>query len=289
MRKLFLQTAAKVNLYLNVLGKRDDGYHEIESIMQSVTLYDKLILRKLKGGINVWCDDPDVPSGKENLCYRAAELFLKRLKIKQGVEIEIHKVIPTRAGLGGGSADAAATLQGMSRLFGVDVPYQELLKWAEELGSDVPFCLKGGTSLVRGKGENILSLPPIKKGWFVLVNPKIPISTSWIYKKIRVGLTKKRLNVNLLTEFLKRQDLCGINAFLYNKLEEVAFEEFPLMRKIKEDMLKLGAYGALMTGSGSTIFGVTEKREEAENILNKLQKRGKVYLVQPIDKSFKEA
>jgi len=286
LRKLFLQTAAKVNLYLNVLGKRDDGYHEIESIMQSVTLYDKLILRKLKGGINVWCDDPDVPSGKENLCYRAAELFLKRLKIKQGVEIEIHK--PTRAGLGGGSADAAATLQGMSKLFEVRVSYSNFLKWAEKLGADVPFCLKGGTALVKGKGENVLPLPPLREGWLVLVDPKIPILTSWIYKKLKVGLTKKRLNVKLLTESLKRQGLCGINAFLYNKLEEVVFEEFPLMRKIKEEMLRAGACGALMTGSGSTIFAVTEGKEEAENILSKLERRGKVYLVQPMDKSLKE-
>jgi len=288
LRKLFLQTAAKVNLYLNVLGKRDDGYHEIESIMQSVTLYDKLILRKLKGGINVWCDDPDVPSGKENLCYRAAELFLKRLKIKQGVEIEIHKIIPTRAGLGGGSADAAATLQGMSKLFEVRVSYSNFLKWAEKLGADVPFCLKGGTALVKGKGENVLPLPPLREGWLVLVDPKIPILTSWIYKKLKVGLTKKRLNVKLLTESLKRQGLCGINAFLYNKLEEVVFEEFPLMRKIKEEMLRAGACGALMTGSGSTIFAVTEGKEEAENILSKLERRGKVYLVQPMDKSLKE-
>jgi 4-diphosphocytidyl-2-C-methyl-D-erythritol kinase len=235
------------------------------------------------------CDNLKAPSGKDNLCYQAAKLFLKETGIKQGVEIEIHKVIPVRAGLGGGSADAAAALHGMSKLFEVKVSYLNLLKWAERLGADVPFCLKGGTALVKGKGENILPLPPIRKGWLVLVDPEIPIPTFWIYKKLKVGLTKKRLNVKLLTESLKEGGLYGINNFLYNKLEEVAFEEFPLMRKIKEEMLKAGACGAGMTGSGSTIFAVAEEKEEAENILSKLEKRGKVYLVQPIDKSVKEA
>ncbi|MEA3485534.1 MAG: 4-(cytidine 5'-diphospho)-2-C-methyl-D-erythritol kinase, partial [Candidatus Aerophobetes bacterium] len=199
MKKLVLQAAAKINLYLNVLGKRDDGYHEIESVMQSVTLYDKIILRSLKKDISILCDNPEAPSEKHNLCYRAAKLFLKETGIKQGVEIEIHKVIPMRAGLGGGSADAAAVLEGMSKLFGIEVSYLDLLKWAERLGADVPFCLRGGTALVKGKGENILPLPPLRKGWLVLVHPEIPIPTFWIYKKLKVGLTKKRLNVKLLT------------------------------------------------------------------------------------------
>ncbi|MQY69354.1 MAG: 4-(cytidine 5'-diphospho)-2-C-methyl-D-erythritol kinase, partial [Firmicutes bacterium] len=216
--QLTVKAAAKVNLYLDVLGKRNDGYHEIESIMQSVTLYDRLVFRPLKQEIIIWSDNPKIPSGKENLCYQAAELFFKKAKIKKGVRIEIYKNIPERSGLGGGSVDAAATLWGMNKLFETEIPLLDLSKLAELLGADVPFCLKGGTSLVRGKGENLIPLPPIRDGWLVLLDPEIPVSTSWVYQKIRVRLTEKRLSAKLLTNLVKKQGLLGISLSLYNRL-----------------------------------------------------------------------
>ncbi|MFQ5835020.1 MAG: 4-(cytidine 5'-diphospho)-2-C-methyl-D-erythritol kinase [bacterium] len=286
--QLTVKAAAKVNLYLDVLGKRKDGYHEIESIMQSITLYDRLVFRPLKQEIIIWSDNPKIPLGKENLCYQAAELFFKKTKIKKGVQIEIHKSIPERSGLGGGSVDAAATLWGMNKLFETEIPLFNLSKLAKWLGADVPFCLKGGTSLVRGKGEVLIPLPPIRDGWLVLLDPGIPISTSWVYEKIRVGLTKKRLNTKLLTNSVKKQGLLGISTSLYNRLEEVAVKKFPLIKVIKEEMIKAGARGAAMTGSGSVIFAMAEGKEEGERILSKLKKRGRVYLVQPTDKNLKE-
>ncbi len=287
-RKLTLWTAAKINLYLDVIGKRNDGYHEIESIMQSVTLYDRLVLKPFKEGIEILSDEPDIPLGRENLCYKAAELFLKKTKIKQGLQIEIHKTIPRKAGLGGGSADAAATLWGMNKLFGVRVPLIILSKWASLLGADVPFCLRGGTSLVRGKGEILIPLPSLKDGWLVLLDPGIPISTSWVYEKIRGELTKKKLSAKLLATLVEKEGLLEISKFLYNRLEEVVLERFPIMKAVKKEMMQAGAKGTLMTGSGSIIFGMVENKKEGESLRSKLQRRGKIYLVQPTDKSLKE-
>lgn len=287
-KKLTLWTAAKINLYLDVVGKRNDGYHEIESVMQSVTLYDRLVLKPFKQGIEILSDEPGIPLGKENLCYKAAELFLKKTKIPQGLQIEIHKTIPRKAGLGGGSADAAATLWGMNKLFGVRVPLIILSKWASLLGADVPFCLRGGTSLVRGKGEILIPLPSLKDGWLVLLDPGIPVSTSWVYEKIRGELTKKNLSAKLLATLVKKEGLLGISKFLYNKLEGVVLERFPVMKALKKEMMQAGAKGTLMTGSGSIIFGMVENKKEGESLRSKLQRRGKVYLVQPTDKSLKE-
>ncbi len=287
-RKLTLWTAAKINLYLDVVGKRNDGYHEIESVMQSVTLYDRLVLKPFKEGIKILSDEPGIPLGRENLCYKAAELFLKKTKIPQGLQIEIHKTIPRKAGLGGGSADAAATLWGMNKLFRVGVPLIILLKWASLLGADVPFCLRGGTSLVRGKGEILIPLPSLKDGWLVLLDPGIPISTSWVYEKIRGELTKKKLSAKLLATLVEKEGLLGISKFLYNRLEEVVLERFPVMKAVKKEMMQAGTKGVLMTGSGSIIFGMVENKKEGESLRSKLQGRGKVYLVQPTDKNLKE-
>jgi len=287
-RKLTLWTAAKINLYLDVVGKRNDGYHEIESVMQSVTLYDRLVLKPFKKGIEILSDEPGIPLGRENLCYKAAELFLKKTKIPQGLQIEIHKTIPRKAGLGGGSADAAATLWGMNKLFRVGVPLIILLKWASLLGADVPFCLRGGTSLVRGKGEILIPLPSLKDGWLVLLDPGIPISTSWVYEKIRGELTKKKLSAKLLATLVEKEGLLGISKFLYNRLEEVVLERFPVMKAVKKEMMQAGTKGVLMTGSGSIIFGMVENKKEGESLRSKLQGRGKVYLVQPTDKNLKE-
>ncbi len=287
-RKLTLWTAAKINLYLDVIGKRNDGYHEIESVMQSVTLYDRLVLKSFKQGIEILSDEPDIPLGRENLCYKAAELFLKKTKIKQGLQIEIHKTIPRKAGLGGGSADAAATLWGMNKLFGVRVPLIILSKWASLLGADVPFCLRGGTSLVRGKGEILIPLPSLKDGWLVLLDPGIPVSASWVYEKIRGELTKKKLSAKLLATLVEKKGLLGISEFLYNRLEGVVLERFPVMKAVKKEMMQARAKGTLMTGSGSIIFGMVENKKEGESLRSKLQGRGKVYLVQPTDKNLKE-
>jgi 4-diphosphocytidyl-2-C-methyl-D-erythritol kinase len=290
LKELTLQAAAKINLYLDILGRRSDGYHEIESIIQSVRLYDKIILRLKGKGIKIRCTHPEVPLDQENICYRAAEILLTVLGMKQGLEIEIQKNIPIGSGLAGGSADAAATLIGMRKLFQIDIPFSDLSKLALELGSDVPFCLTGGTALVRGRGEKIIPLPLLKNVWFILVDPRIPISTSWVYSRLEGKLTKKRLNIKLTKELIEEEGMRGINKFpLYNKLEEVVIERFPTLRDIKVKLIESGAVGALMTGSGSTVFAVVEDEKRVESILGRLGKKVRAYAVQATDKSVKEA
>jgi 4-diphosphocytidyl-2-C-methyl-D-erythritol kinase len=192
--------------------------------------------------------------------------------------------------LGGGSADAAATLIGMRKLFQIDIPFSDLSKLALEVGSDVPFCLLGGTALVRGRGEKIIPLPLLKNGWFILVDPGISISTRWVYSELEGKLTKKRLNIKLIKESLKEEGMRGLNKFpLYNKLEEVVIERFPTLRDIKAKLIEAGATGALMTGSGSTIFAVAEGEKRAKSILHRLGRKVRVYAVQATDKSVKEA
>lgn len=288
-KELILRAAAKINLYLNVLREYKNGYHEIESIMQSVGLYDRIILRRGKEGIKVFSNRFGVPQGEGNICYQSANLFFRKTGIKEGIRLEIQKSIPLGAGLGGGSADAAATLWGMNKLFGTKISLSELSKWAEEIGADVPFCLRGGTSLIKGKGEVLTPLPPIKKGWLILLYPKIPISTSWVYKKVfSIKLQRRRLNIDLFIKLAKEKGLIGIRSFLYNKLEEIVLEEFPLIKIIKNELLEAGVKTSLMTGSGSTIFGIVEDKREGEKIRDKLQKKREIYLVQTVDKSFKE-
>ncbi|TET43638.1 4-(cytidine 5'-diphospho)-2-C-methyl-D-erythritol kinase [Candidatus Aerophobetes bacterium] len=290
MKELAFQAAAKINLYLDILGRRSDGYHEIESIVQSVRLYDKIILRLKGREIKIRCTHPEVPLDEQNTCYRAAEILLTVLGMRQGLEIEIQKNIPIGSGLGGGSADAAATLIGMRKLFQIDIPFSDLSKLALQSGSDVPFCLLGGTALVRGKGEKIIPLPLLKNGWFILVDPGISISTSWVYSRLQGKLTKKRLNIKLIKELIKKEGMRGVSKFpLYNKLEEVVIERFPTLRDIKAKLIEAGATGALMTGSGSTIFAVAEDEERVKSILGRLGRKVRVYAVQATDKSVKEA
>lgn len=288
IERLTLRVAAKINLYLNVLGKRNDGYHEIESIMQSISLYDRLTLRPLKQGIRILSNESNIPVNRENICYKAAKLFLQKTNLNKGLEIEIHKTIPVKAGLGGGSANAAATLWGMNKLFQSDVLLSDLKEWASLLGADIPFCLQGGTSLVRGKGEVLIPLPPLKNGWLVLLDPTVPISTAWVYERVRIGLTKKKLSARLLAKSIRKEGLLGIGNSLYNKLEEVVLERFPLVGSVKEKMKEAGARGALMTGSGSTVFAIVEDRQKGQEIISKLKGMGRGYLVQPIDRSLKE-
>jgi len=290
LKELTFQAAAKINLYLDILGRRSDGHHEIESIVQSVRLYDKIILRLKGREIKIRCTHPEVPLDEQNTCYRAAEILLTVLGMRQGLEIEIQKNIPIGSGLGGGSADAAATLIGMRKLFQIDIPFSDLSKLALELGSDVPFCLLGGTALVRGRGEKIIPLPLLKNGWFILVDPGISISTSWVYSRLQGKLTKKRLDIKLIKELIKKEGMRGVSKFpLYNKLEEVVIERFPTLRDIKAKLIEAGATGALMTGSGSTIFAVAEDEERVKSILGRLGRKVRVYAVQATDKSVKEA
>ena len=263
-----LKAYAKINLSLRVFETRPDGFHRIESLMQSISLCDYVTLTPIASGIEVTCSDPNVPLGSKNIAYKAAEKFLQRQKIenrkwKIGVRIHIEKHIPMAAGLAGGSADAAAVLYGLNQLQTEDQRLQteDLLKIGAEVGSDVPFCLTGGTCLVEGRGEILTSQEPWQQTHFVLVCPEFQVATKWAYD-VFDEMTNDKLQMT--------------NEGIANDLEPVVASKFEEVIDIKERLLKLGCISAQMSGSGSSVFGIighedkAKAQAQAEDILDKI-------------------
>ena len=263
---LRIQAHAKINLYLDVIGKRPDGYHEIETIFHSIGLHDDIYLRKRTDGkITVYCEHPHVPSDPRNLAYRAAELLLDDTPDLSGVEITILKRIPVAAGLGGGSADAAAVLCGMNALFDLGLTRRNLMQLGVQLGADVPFCILGGAAFGRGIGEILTALPPIEEAWILLANPGFEISTAWVYQQINLSLTPPQKNVTMLTRCLQNGEFFNITRHLYNGLEAPVLSKYPAVAEIKT---KLNQYpsscGVLMSGSGATVFAFMQNQAQAD-------------------------
>ncbi|MBE7415380.1 MAG: 4-(cytidine 5'-diphospho)-2-C-methyl-D-erythritol kinase [Deltaproteobacteria bacterium] len=262
---------AKVNLFLRVLGKRPDGYHEIFSLMQPVSLYDEIEISVSDGdGIEVASDSPDAPGGSENLAYRAASLFLERAGLRKRVSIGIKKRIPVGAGLGGGSSDAASVIMALNGLSGAGFPDRELMEMGARLGSDVPFFFLKGPALARGRGEVLerVNLPPL---YYVLINPGFHVPTAWVYSSLR--LTKKGENNILLYSSEVFADREGLKKALSNDLEAVTIGRYPEISALKEKLTGAGASGALMSGSGPTVFGVFHSREDAERAYRTLESK----------------
>jgi len=262
------QSPAKVNLFLRVLRKRDDGYHDILSLMQKISLYDEMRF-DLKGeGVKLICPRGMVPENENNIVYRAAEAILSNGSGHSGVEITIHKKIPVAAGLGGGSSNAATTLVTLNEMTGGRYSTEDLMKIGAGLGADVPFFVLGKTSLVSGIGDRIKPADGIPKLWFILVNPGFEVSTRDIYENLKLGLTKEPIKYRMprfttVTHVVKE---------LYNDLEKVSFRFYPVLSDIKELLTANGALGSLMSGSGPTIFGIFRSEAEAERAESKLQK-----------------
>jgi 4-diphosphocytidyl-2-C-methyl-D-erythritol kinase len=259
---------AKVNLHLEVLSRRPDGYHEIETIFQSIGLFDELDFEMTDGPIHVRCEHPDVPTDRSNLCHRAAKLLKSRLGLKRGVEITLHKNIPVAAGLGGGSADAAACLVALPRLWRCriadEVLHDILHDVARTLGADVPFFLRGGTQLGRGIGENLTPLSASGGGWYLILTPPMKVSTQWVYEHLRMGLTTIPPKVNLtnykalLARFPDRRWPGS------NRLGDVVFPAHPSLHRLYLDLLETEPQLALLSGSGPSIFAVYSEEESAE-------------------------
>ena len=262
---LRLQAHGKINLYLDVIGKRPDGYHEIETIFHSIGLHDEIYLRKRTDKqITVHCEHPHVPSDPRNLAYRAAKLLQDNTPDLGGVEIKILKRILVAAGLGGGSADAAAVLCGMNALFDLGLTQTDLMRLGVQLGADVPFCILGGAALGRGIGEILTPLPPLGKAWILLANPGFEISTTWVYQQINLSLTAPKKNVTILTRCLRNGELLSVARHLYNGLEVPVLSKYPVISEIKTKLANCpGSYGVLMSGSGATVFGFMRSQAEA--------------------------
>jgi 4-diphosphocytidyl-2-C-methyl-D-erythritol kinase len=263
-----IQSPAKINLFLEVTGKRPDGYHNLSTLMCCIGLYDSISLSFGGKKTTVNCSHPNVPEDETNLAFRAARLFFDNANISEGVDIVIDKKIPVGAGLGGGSSNAAAVLKALNIFY--DSPLQEnvLMETGKSIGADVPFFIYGKPAHATGIGDILTPYPHLAAHPILLIYPSIPVSTAQVYKKMNLRLTKNK-KINTKIDF-KLNWGRGASKLLYNDLETVAFEICPEIKKAKVALLQSGAMGALMSGSGSAVFGIFENLENAKQALNAL-------------------
>ncbi|MGZ4031171.1 MAG: 4-(cytidine 5'-diphospho)-2-C-methyl-D-erythritol kinase [Tumebacillaceae bacterium] len=260
---------AKINLTLDVLHKRPDGYHEVEMVMQTVDLSDHLTFTEWdKDEIVLTCTAPYIPLDERNLVYQAAHLVKRTFGVEKGIRIHIDKRIPVAAGLAGGSSDAAATLRGLNKVWELGQSLDQLAELGAKIGSDVPFCIYGGTAIARGRGEKIEHLPKVCPTWVVLVKPPIAVSTAEVYGRLRADEIEEHPDTAGMVEALVTGDVQQISAKMGNVLEQVTFGMYPEVERIKQQLLKFGAQGALMSGSGPTLFALVERESKATRIYN---------------------
>ena len=256
---------AKINIGLDVLRRRADGYHEVKMIMQTVDIYDELVLeRRKEPGIELRMDNSELPSGGDNLICRAADLLFREKKITEGVNISLTKRIPIAAGMAGGSADAAAALRGLNELFDMGYSLKELQALGVGLGADIPYCLAGGTMLSEGIGEILTPLPAPPAAHLVIAKPDINVSTAFVYGNLHADRLAWHPDIDGMIAALQKGDLDGITGRLGNVLETVTVKAHPVIEQIKELLRKQGAENALMSGSGPTVFGIFKEKETAE-------------------------
>ena len=263
---------AKINLTLNVLHKREDGYHELEMVLTTIDLADRIdLIETSDGQIHLESTSGFVPQDERNLAYRATALIKERFGIKTGVRIIIHKEIPVAAGLAGGSSDGAATLRGLNRMWNLGLSMEQLAEIGAELGSDVPFCVFGGTALARGRGEILTPLPPPPAGWVVLAKPDHGVSTLEVFKNVNLEKIKDSPNTSEMIKALEQGDYAAICRNLGNVLEEVTMEMHPTVRRIEGKMIAFGGDGVLMSGSGPTVFALVNRESRARRMVNALR------------------
>lgn len=275
-----LLAPAKINLFLEVVDKRIDGYHNIRTIFQKIELFDELSFEVIGDGIELAVSGASLPTGHDNIVYRAAKCIMDYANIKKGVKIHIKKNIPLAAGLGGGSSDAAAALLGACSLWGIDISFNELLVMAADLGADVPFFLYGASALGLGRGDELYPINMPCQMQLLIVNPCIEISTASVYQKYdslnntKMLLTKDEKDIKIIRFMQGEVSIKNIGGFLYNDLEAVVFNDYPVVKELKDELIKHGAAGSLMTGSGPTVFGVFLNEKEAMKGASELEKRG---------------
>ena len=279
---LQLKAYAKVNLGLDVLRRREDGYHEVRMIMQTVKLFDLITLQKNTcGQIRLSSNLPYLPLNEKNLVYRAINTIRTAYNIPDGVDATIEKHIPVAAGMAGGSTDAAAALVGMNQLFSLGITQEELIKHGLTLGADIPFCIMRGTALSEGIGEILTPLPSIPACWFLIVKPTFSMSTKFVYENLKLDAQKKHPDIDRLVSDIKEQDLYKIAADMGNILETVTIPAYPVIAEIKENMLEHGAVNAMMSGSGPTVFGLFDDENTATAAYEEMKASGlakQVYL-----------
>ena len=273
-----IRAPAKINLSLRVVGKRADGYHLLDTIMVPVSLYDEIEIHQIRRSesgrsespalIQIRCSHPSVPLGQENIAYRAAELLMRKTKIRQPLVIRIRKKIPVGAGLGGGSTDAAAVLVGLNRMWKLRLSVPQLERLALQLGADVPFFIRSKPARARGIGEKLRLLPNLRRRWLVLAYPGFPVATAWVFGNLPPKLTKVSVNTSIATLL---ESLDKLDTLLINDLEQVTLRRYPEIVRVKSMLSLAGAAGVLMSGSGSSVFGVFKSKRLAEKAFRRMQ------------------
>lgn len=290
MNQIRLKALAKINLGLDVLRRKEDGYHEVKMIMQTIDLYDQILIRKIQEDeIKIRTNLYYLPNNENNLAYKAAKLLKDEFHLPGGISIQLKKVIPVAAGMAGGSSDAAAVLFGINKMYNLKLSQQELMERGVTLGADVPYCIMRGTALAEGIGEKLTVLPPMPKCHILIAKPPVNVSTKFVYENLHANDLKpeEHPEVDLQLEALEEGNLEKLVSHMGNVLERVTVPEYPVINEIKQMMLENGALGSMMSGSGPTVFGIFTNYTQARSAYEKLQKSGlskQIYLTMPYNR-----
>lgn len=270
-----LKGYAKINLALDVVGKREDGYHLLKMIMQNIDLYDEIEVEIQKEGITIVCDKPYVPVDERNIAYKAAKLFMDKYNIKSGVKINIIKNIPVSAGLAGGSTDGAAVLKAMNNLFNINASIYELMELGVKLGADVPYCIKGGTAICEGIGEKVTPLNKFKDVIIILVKPPFGVSTKEVYAGLDINKINKHVEMDALIDAMNDKNLEIVSKKMKNHLENVTLKKHKILIGLKKELLSQGAVGTMMSGSGPSVFAIFDDMMKAQKTYENMKKKYK--------------
>ena len=286
MNRIQMKALAKVNLGLDVIRRREDGYHEVKMIMQTVRLYDRIILEKTQQGISMETNLSFLPVNEQNIAYRAAKMLMDEFHIQSGLHIKIDKHIPVAAGMAGGSTDGAAVLYGVNKIFELGLTKRQLMERGVKLGADVPYCIMRGTVLSEGIGEILTPVPSLPDCHILIAKPPVSVSTKHVYENLKLDKIEKHPDIDGMVEALRMEELHGVTQRMENVLETVTIPEHPEIQQIKDLMIKEGALNALMSGSGPTVFGIFDDREKgirARDLLRKSSLARQTYLVRPFN------
>lgn len=271
MKKIRLKAMAKINLGLDVVRKREDGYHEVRMIMQTIRMYDQIELEPTEApGIRVTTNLNYLPTNEDNLVYKAAKLLMDEFDVKKGLNIGLRKFIPVAAGMAGGSSDAAAVMVGVNRLFHLNLSQKELMERGVKIGADVPYCILRGTALAEGIGEKLTHLPPAPAGYVLIAKPGIHVSTKFVYTNLKANELESHPDIDGQIQAIRSGDLKKVAELCGNVLETVTIPAYPVIEEIKDVMKKGGALNACMSGSGPTVFGLFDDREKAKAVYENL-------------------
>lgn len=282
MKEISVKALAKINLGLDVVRRREDGYHEVRMVMQTIHLFDRLqIARNASGNITMSTNLSFLPTNENNLVYKAAKLLKEEFGIRDGIDVKLYKHIPVAAGMAGGSTDAAAVLYGMNQIFGLGLSREELMQRGVKLGADVPYCVMRGTALAEGIGEKLTALPPMVKCPVLIAKPPVSVSTKFVYENLKLNGETKHPDIERLVADIRAKDLHAIASDMGNVLETVTIPNYPIIAEIKTHMMAHGAICAMMSGSGPTVFGLFDKEDTAAAAYEAMRSSGlakQVYL-----------